>query len=90
MTVRQLLDSMDSAELSEWLAFDRAYTLPDDYFLAGVLGPAVTAPYAKGEPPGPGDFVPFFRPPSREQSWEDQRAIVHARMAAAGQKPGEL
>jgi hypothetical protein len=61
-TVEELGGSMSSAELAEWVAFDRAYSLPDTFTMAGVVAPAVANPWrARGARPlGPGDFLPYF------------------------------
>lgn len=72
MTVRQLDAVMDSAELSEWLAFDNLYNLPDEFFLAEVLSQVVAR--VSGNRTRPGDFVPYFRPEVVVQSTDSMLA----------------
>lgn len=51
MTVGELLDRMDSAEFSEWIALDRYYErVGDDWLQTGILAAAVLAPYSKSAP----------------------------------------
>lgn len=82
MTRRQLLESVDSEELSEWLAFDCEYGLPDAYFQTAQLGRAALAPWAN-KAPDAGDFVPFFAPQRRVQSVSEHKAHFAALAAAA-------
>jgi len=59
MTVAELGQRMSSAELSEWIAFDRLYGLPDSYFVAGTICAALDSLMA--EKPRPvSAFVPYF------------------------------
>lgn len=56
---------MDSAELTEWIAFARYFQpLPDEWAQTGLLVASVLSPYSKpGQPPKPKDFVPVSKPP---------------------------
>lgn len=65
MTVRQLCDTMDSRELSEWMAVHRFYMpLPDSWHQTGVLAASTLAPYSpRGKAPKASDFVPIENPP---------------------------
>lgn len=75
--MRELGEQMDSAEVSEWLAFDVLYGLGDGQNVIGQLGPALAAPWSK-RPVSAGDFAPYFKPDSPTQS----TASMHARFAA--------
>lgn len=41
MPVRELLSRMDSAELSEWLAYDQIDPLPDPYWCAALIASTI-------------------------------------------------
>ena len=79
-TVKQLLAEVDSAELSEWIAFDQVEPLPDPYWQAGVI--AATVANSAGGRRGGGSFGPAdFMPASRtraEQTPAEGRAILDA------------
>jgi hypothetical protein len=84
-TVGQLLEEIDSVELSEWLAYDRIEPLPDLWAMHGQLASLVHNAWFKGRSRGPEDFIPARRE-RREQSPQEQMAIVdrlRARMALA-------
>ena len=76
VSLGELLERTDSRELSEWLAFDSAYGLPDIYFLTGQLCTTIARVF--GGKCRPEDFVPFFRRAPREQSATEQNAIMQA------------
>lgn len=64
MTVRQLLRSMDSAELTEWMAFDRIEPFGDPRadLRAGIVASSV-ANFSMVQLPrsmSPADFMPFL------------------------------
>jgi hypothetical protein len=59
MSRRRLLDEVDSAELTDWLAMEQEYGLGDGHFLAGVLAPVIAAGYSKKARTA-ADFVPYF------------------------------
>lgn len=80
-TVRQLLAEMDSAELSEWLAFNSEYNLPDGFFVAATTSMAVARSIG-GSKVEAGDFAPIFRVPAREQTAEEAIARLRAFSAA--------
>ena len=50
----------DSVELSEWIAYDKYYHLPDEYWLAGLIASTIAnANRAKGQKPYEvKDFMP--------------------------------
>lgn len=56
-TVDELLASMSSAELSEWIAFDRVERLPDPYWIGGMIA-SVVANSIAGAKTTPSDFIP--------------------------------
>jgi hypothetical protein len=68
MTVAQLCDTMDSRELSEWMAVHRFFMpLADSWHQTGIMAAAMLAPYSgKSKPPKPQDFVPIESPPQHE------------------------
>lgn len=84
-TVAKLEREMSSAELTEWVAFDREYTLPDAYFVAGQICATLAGR-------SPADYVPFFKPPksTRPQTAAEQQAIVREHLAAARSKTGRV
>lgn len=64
MTVRQLLASLDAAELTEWIAFDSIETIGEARadLRAGIIS-AATANHGYRSPPEPykaSDFMPFL------------------------------
>jgi hypothetical protein len=85
MTVRELHERLDSVELSEWLAFDCEYGLPDAYFATAQLGKAVMAPWAKS-PPAASDFVPFFEPQAPARQSTAQHKAFFLKLAEAGKQ----
>lgn len=60
MTRRELLARCDSAELSEWLAFDNSFGIPDGYTVAGVVAPAIANAYGAKPALSAADFIPYF------------------------------
>jgi hypothetical protein len=73
--VRELLEEIDSEELSEWLAYDRIEPLPDPWAMHGQLAALMHNAWFKGRARGPEDFIPDRRE-RREQSPEEQMEIV--------------
>lgn len=73
MTVRELSERMDSAELTEWIAYTRYYeALPDPWRETGLIASAVLAPYCpKGKGPKAEDFIPLEKPPQHTQQIVD-------------------
>jgi hypothetical protein len=81
MTVRELSKRMDSAELSEWMAFARYYqALPDPWRQTGLLVSAMLAPYSsKGKAASASDFNPIEKPPQHtDQMLEQLRQLKNA------------
>jgi hypothetical protein len=81
MTVRELCERMDSAELSEWIAYTTYYeALPDPWRETGLLTSAILAPHSpKGKTPKAEDFVPLDKPPQHEAQVMD--ALMELRRA---------
>jgi hypothetical protein len=77
VNVRDMLEGMDSNELSEWLAYDNIYGLPDAYFVAGQVC-ATLVSVMTGKESNPADFVPFFRPQRRKQGVKDHMSIMRS------------
>ena len=63
MTVAELSARMDSAELSEWIAYDNYFEpLPRSWEQTGLLASAVLAPHCeKHKTPKAEDFIPRAR-----------------------------
>ena len=71
----------DSAELSEWLAYDCAYGLPDGYYVAATIG-AATFNAMSGKSPEPDYFAPIFERPDDEATPDDNLRAAQAFAAA--------
>jgi hypothetical protein len=89
MTRAELLARCDSAELSEWLAFDSAFGLGDGHEIVGQICATVGRSFS-GAKVEPADFAPIFRPQaapgsSRVQSPEEMLARMK-RFSAAHNK----
>jgi hypothetical protein len=78
MTHRELLGRMDSAELSEWLAFDNEFSLPDHYTTAGLLSAVIAGTVPGAKRVSPADFLPYFKAgaagPKRRQTPAEMKA----------------
>jgi len=86
-TVRQLLNEMDSEELSEWMAYDQIHPLPDPYWIGAAISKTIAdcTPELKRKPKLE-DFLPITRSkPKKRQSAGEHLAILDAMFAA--QKP---
>lgn len=69
MTVRELSERMDSAEFSEWIAYNRYYSaLPDSWRETALIVTALLAPHIgkNQKRPKPDDFIPTEPPPQHE------------------------
>jgi hypothetical protein len=80
MTVRELSTRMDSAEFSEWIAYNRYYSaLPDSWRETALLMCALLAPHIgkDGKKPKPEDFMPLDTPPQHES--QDMAALLELR-----------
>jgi hypothetical protein len=68
MTVRELSHRMDSAELTEWIAYTTYYeALPDPWRETGLITSAILAPHSpKGKVPKAEDFVPLEKSPQHD------------------------
>lgn len=92
MTVRELLERIDSAELSEWLAYDRIDPFDDGYWQAGMIAATVANAMGSGKRTyRPADFMP--RPArQREQTPAEMKVVMESAIARhvaalAAQKP---
>lgn len=83
--MKQLLSEIDSAELSEWLAFDCEYTIPDAHFSAATVAMAVTRSMT-GAHVTAGDFALVYKAPPEVQSAEEAVARLKAFSAAHNRK----
>ena len=64
MTAAELGTRMTVGELREWMALDRFFEpIPRPWRQTGVLAAMSAAPYCKGKPPHPDDFIPIHKPP---------------------------
>jgi hypothetical protein len=82
MTVRELGTRMDSAEFSEWIAYNRYYSaLPDSWRETALIVTALIAPHIgkNQKRPKPEDFNPIERPPQHES--QDMAALLALRKA---------
>jgi hypothetical protein len=82
MTVRELGTRMDSAEFSEWIAYNRYYSaLPDSWRETALIVTALLAPHIgkNQKRPKPEDFNPIEHPPQHES--QDFSAIMELRKA---------
>lgn len=82
MTRGELMGRMDSAELSEWMAFDRICPLPDPWTIHGHLCALLWALSGQKKKAEPADFIPASRPPRRAQSPAEIEARLRAWTAA--------
>lgn len=67
-TRRELLDGMDSRELSEWIAYDRVEPIPQPWQETGLLAAILCNLLGTGRRRSPADFIPARRAPAEEQS----------------------
>lgn len=54
--MKELLDRLDSRELSEWIAYDRLEPLPDTWLQNGIVAHLIAA--LGGEKTKPHDWIP--------------------------------
>lgn len=80
MTVRQLLASLDSRELSAWLAYDRVYRLSEPHHGAALI--ACVVANANGAKTTVDDFLPV-RPKPKQQSPRVMSAMIRQAVADA-------
>lgn len=62
MTVRQLLENIDSVEISEWQAYDRLEPFDNPYWRSGMLA-STTVNVMGGGKTKPTDFMPQRKKP---------------------------
>lgn len=91
MTVRELLERIDSRELSEWAAYERVSgPLGPERLdvLAAIIASTVhnSATDKKSRKAKPRDFLPKWD--KREQTWQEQLAVVKAINSALGGTEG--
>ena len=89
MTVRQLLANLDSAELTEWIAFDRMEPIGEFRadLRAGIVASAVANYGGRDirEARKPSDFMPFLeRPEERPLLLPDPNAQAELILGAFG------
>jgi hypothetical protein len=80
MTVGELSTRMDSAEFSEWIAYNRYYSaLPDSWRETALIVTALLAPHIgkNQKRPKPEDFIPIEKPPQHES--QDMAALLELR-----------
>ncbi len=68
MTVRQLLDNIDSEELTEWYAYDQRWPLPDHWQQTARLCRVVMASsgnYRRNDIPDESVFIPAVVKPNQ-------------------------
>jgi hypothetical protein len=79
MSLRELLATHSSAELTEWEAFNRLEPFGDEWRQAATIAAFVAAGH--GVEIDPNEIMPIPREPEREQTAEEMIAIFKA-MAA--------
>ena len=82
MTVRELLERIDSRELSEWAAYEQVEGPlggPREDVLAAMIASTVhnAAQTKKGKRVTPKDYLPQWDN-RKAQTWEEQLAVVRA------------
>lgn len=82
MTVRELLERIDSRELSEWAAYEQVEGPlggPREDVLAAIIASTVhnTAQSKKGKRVTPKDYLPQWDN-RKSQTWQEQLAAVRA------------
>lgn len=82
MTVRELLERIDSRELSEWAAYEQVEGPlggPREDVLAAIIASTVhnTAQSKKGKRVTPKDYLPQWDS-RKSQTWQEQLAAVRA------------
>lgn len=90
MTVRELGDRMDSAELSEWLAFDRVSPLPDPWLIGGIQAATMRNTFRgkRDRAAKPEDFIPRRKAGPKRQSDAQMKAICRAWAASFETREG--
>jgi hypothetical protein len=78
MTRDELLSRVSSSELTEWLAFEAEYDLPDIYFLVAQLSRGLASASWAGGGSRVADWVPYFAPPRKRQTTADHKAFFSA------------
>ena len=87
MTKKEVLTRMDSYEIQEWIEYSKVEPLEYRADLrAGMICAVVAnAHRGKGKPFKPEDFMPEIAK-KKEQSWQQQKAVVEMLNAAFGGK----
>ena len=91
MTIQQLLDNMDSQELSAWIAYDSIQPLGelmDDFRTGMVCSVVANANNGKrGKALSPADFMPYYKKKKKNQTPEEMMSVlVHASKISKGNK----
>lgn len=87
MTVRELGERMDSAELSEWMAYQRIEPLPDPFWIGGVIASTMANIHTEKKFK-PEDFMPKRTAPPQSAAEGIARARAYiALFNAARPKP---
>lgn len=86
MSRRRLLQEFDSEELTYWLGVQRAFDLPDNYYLAATTGMAVFHSQVSNCTAKAGDFAAIYDTPSRMPSPEEVLANFKAHAAFQASK----
>lgn len=74
MSKRRLLEEFNSNDLSELLAFDRLYTLPDEHYTASTVSLTVAKSMGSSKLKLE-DFAPIYKAPKRRPTAEEVLAI---------------
>jgi len=90
MTVRELLDRMDSAELTEWMAYALLEPLPDPWQQSGILCALLANLWSSKGRFRPEDFIPRPRAAAPRQTADQQWAIMRGFAGGTGPGHGEM
>lgn len=67
-TCEEIGESMSAEELTDWIALDRVWPLPDPWRQAGTIAAVIANSLTKGRRWKPEDFIPRARPPQKRMS----------------------
>ena len=91
MTVRQISETMDSREFSEWKAFSRFFEpFGDEWRQSALIMCAALAPYCRRDKiPKPDDFMPVQLPPQSQAEIRAEMKKIYAMQGLQWQDPEE-
>jgi hypothetical protein len=84
-TVRELEGSIDSREITEWMAYNQLDPIPDSNWQTGLLASVMVNLWSKTKAK-PEDFIPRVKR-ARRQSIEEMCAVMKGLPSAPPRKP---